>query len=119
MRFILFFATFFLLFSLPLLSHAHVHLDKASPSENEVLVTPPTSVKLWFTGRVEAAWSKIKVVDSQGNRVDEGDVASINNDPKTLTVPLKSLGSGTYEVNWNIVANDGHRIKGKFSFTVK
>ena len=108
-----------LLLAIPTFGHAHVHLDESSPGKNEVLSTAPSSIKLWFSGKVESEWSKIEVKDAQGNRVDNGKVSSIDNDPKTLIMPLSTLSSGKYEVSWNIVASDGHRIKGNLSFTVE
>lgn len=108
-----------LLLGLSSLGHAHVHLDKSTPNQDEILETPPTAVKLWFSGKVESAWSKIEVKDAHGNRVDQGDVININNDPKTLVIPLNAISAGKYNVNWNVVASDGHRIKGGLSFTVK
>ena len=107
-----------ILFFIPFAGYAHVHLDNSSPKDNETLSEPPTAIKLWFSGNVESAWSKIEVKDSHGNRVDSGDVISINNDLKTLIVPLKNISSGQYKVRWNVVANDGHRIKGGLSFSV-
>ncbi len=64
-------------------------------------------------------WSKVKVKNQNGQRVDNGEVAHINNNAKTLQVGLKTLPPGKYDVTWNVVAGDGHRIKGGMSFSIE
>lgn len=106
-----------LLLLLPMVSHAHVHMNKSQPAKGEVLATPPTVVQLWFSGGVEAEWSKIEVTDSKGERVDSGAVSA--KDANALQIKLKPIGSGNYEVKWSVVSHDGHRIKGGINFSVK
>lgn len=108
-----------LLLLFPTISHAHVHLDRSQPAKNEVLTSPPAVVQLWFSGAVSAEWSKVEVTDATGGRVDSGAVSSIDNNPKSLQIHLKPIGPGSYEIKWNAVANDGHRIKGSSPFSVK
>jgi len=110
---------FIILLLLPLASQAHVHLDKSHPMKDQAMSSPPTAIQLWFSGKVEAEWSKVIVKDAHGQRVDNGDVTSINNDAKTVQVNLKTLSAGKYDVTWNVVAGDGHRIKGGISFNVE
>lgn len=108
-----------LLLLFPMISHAHVHMDKSQPAKNEILTSAPSAVQLWFSGAVAAEWSKIEVTDTKGERVDNGAVSNIDNDPKSLQINLKPIGPGSYEIKWNAVANDGHRIKGSSPFSVK
>lgn len=103
----------------PMISHAHVHMNKSQPAKGEVLATPPAVVRLWFSGAVSAEWSKIEVTNAKGERVDTGTVSAISDDTKSLQINLKPLGSGNYEIKWNTVSNDGHRIKGSSPFSVK
>jgi len=106
-------------FAIPSVALAHVHLEKSIPAKDEQLTTLPTTVQLWFSGNVEAEWSKIEVKDANGQRVDQGKVSAIADSPKAIQIDLKSTISGTYEVKWNAVASDGHRIKGSFTFHLK
>ena len=108
----------FLLF-MPLICQAHVHMEKSWPAKGESLDTPPGVVKLWFSGGVEAEWSKVEVKDKSGKRVDTKEVTATDSDPNSLQVQLKSISSGNYDVRWNVISHDGHRIKGGISFTVK
>ncbi len=111
--------SFLLLLLFPMISHAHVHMNKMQPAKNEVLASAPSIVQLWFSGAVSAEWSKIEVTDTKGERVDHGTVSNIDDDPKSLQINLKPIGPGSYEIKWSTVANDGHRIKGSSPFSVK
>lgn len=108
-----------LLLLFPMISHAHVHMDKSQPAKSEILTSAPAVVQLWFSGVVSAEWSKIEVTNIKGDRVDNGAVSNIDNDPKSLQINLKPIGTGSYEIKWSAVANDGHRIKGSSPFSVK
>jgi len=108
---------FLLLF--PLVSLAHVHLDKSIPAKGERVSPAPESVKLWFSGGVETEWSKIKVTDADGARVDKGEISHIGGEASALEIKLKVLPAGAYKVKWNVVAHDGHRIKGSSTFDVE
>ena len=108
-----------LMIAWPIAGSAHSHLEKSDPADKATLSTPPKSVQLWFSEKVAAEWSKIVVTDAAGKRVDMEKVAEDKNDPKHLQVDLNPLGPGTYQVNWNAISGDGHRVKGDFSFSVQ
>lgn len=108
-----------LLLAFPMTSHAHVQMTKSQPAKGEVLATAPTVVRLWFSGEVSAEWSRIEVTNGKGERVDSGAVSNIGGDAKSLQINLKPIGSGSYEIRWNAVSNDGHRNKGSSPFSVR
>jgi copper resistance protein C len=102
----------------PVTGLAHVHLDRSEPAKDAVVGEAPKAVKLWFSGRIEPDFSEIVVTSADGTRVDKGDTSASSN-RRELSVSLDDLAPGTYQVNWNAVARDGHRIRGDFSFTVE
>ena len=112
-------AGWLLLLLFPLISYAHVHTEKSQPAKDEVLTTAPKVVQLWFSGKVEAEWSKIEVKNAKGERVDDGAVSNVGSDANSLQTGLKPIGSGSYEIRWNVISHDGHRVKGSSSFSVK
>ena len=79
----------------------------------------PSEVSLWFSERLEAAFSSVEVVDAAGKRVDKGDQRISDDDPKRLTISLMPLGPGVYKVVWQVLSVDAHRISGEYSFTVQ
>ena len=110
--------TLSLLLIFPLVSSAHVHLDRSNPNKNAELSEAPTKIELWFSGKVAGEWSKIKVTNSKGKRFDKKNVTN-GSSAKHLTVDLEPLPAGKYDVKWNVIAGDGHRIKGSMTFSVK
>lgn len=98
---------------------AHAGLERSQPGADATLEASPKSVQLWFTKAVEPSFSTVRVTDQGGNQVDTGNVAVSANDPKLLEVGVSPLIPGIYKVIWKIVALDGHKAKGEFSFSVK
>jgi len=111
-------ATILLLLSWPLTAMAHVHTEKTQPADGQTLEQSPTTVEAWFSGKVSDEWSKIEVSDADGKRVDDGKISN-GGDPSHLSVGLKPLASGSYNVELNVISGDGHRVKGHFSFNVR
>ncbi len=97
-------------------AHAHAFLDHARPPVGSA-GTAPTAVQLWFTERLEPAFSTIQVLAPSGERVDQGG-AQVGGDGTLLTVALKPLPPGHYRVVWRVVSVDTHVTNGAFSFEV-
>ena len=98
---------------------AHANLAKAAPSPNSVLDEAPDRVVIWFTEPIEPKLSEIRVLDSLGNRVDDGASFVDPNDATAMSVGLEAIPDGTYTVAWkNVSTVDGHRVRGAFVFSV-
>ena len=96
---------------------AHAHLDHAAPRVGSTVAQPPKEVVLWFTEKLEAAFSSAEVRNAQGAVVSTGK-ASVIGDRTQLRVPLKTLPQGTYKVIWRVLSVDTHRTEGDFTFNV-
>ena len=108
---------FVLIFGCPVAAFAHAHLEKSDPADGAKLTTAPTKVQAWFSEKVAAEWSKIRVMDSDGKQVDTGNVSN-DGDPRHLSVEVPALPAGEYTVKLNVISGDGHRVLGRFSFTI-
>jgi copper resistance protein C len=97
---------------------AHAFLDRAEPRVGGKVHTPPASVTLWFTERLEPAYSRVKVVDDAGRQVDRADGAVDASDARVLRATLAPLPPGTYRVIWRVLSVDTHVTEGDFTFTV-
>jgi copper transport protein len=105
-------------FSVPVVL-AHANLVRSEPAANSVLDQPPERVVIWFTEPIEAQFSEIQVLNSQGERVDKGGSTVDNNNPQVISVTLPPLPNGTYTVAWrNLSRVDGHSVRGSFVFSV-
>jgi methionine-rich copper-binding protein CopC len=94
---------------------AHAFLDHAEPRVGNKVGNPPREVTLWFTQKLEAAFSSITVTGPSGQRVDAGK-ARVSGDQ--MSVSLKGGGTGTYHVNWRVLSVDTHTTDGSFTFQV-
>ena len=96
-------------------AEAHAFLDHAEPRVGNKVAAPPREVTLWFTQKLEAVFSSVTVTNAAGERVDSGK-ARVSGEQ--MSVPLRSIGSGTYHVNWHALSVDTHTTEGHFSFQV-
>ncbi len=100
------------------LAEAHAFPDHSEPRVGAKLQAPPEAVRIWFDGLLEPAFSTIEVHREDQQRVDKEDGRVDPSNPMLLEVSLPLLPAGRYRVVWAVVAVDGHRTEGDFSFTV-
>src|SRR5205807_10511048 len=74
--------------------------------------------RLWFTGALEPAYSRVEVLDAAGKRMDLGDGGLDPSNRTLLRVSVPALGPGTYRVVWRVLSVDSHVTEGQFSFRV-
>jgi methionine-rich copper-binding protein CopC len=94
---------------------AHAFLDHAEPRVGNKVASPPREVTLWFTQKLEAAFSTIIVTNAAGERVDTGKPRISGTQ---MSVALRPGGAGTYHVTWQVLSVDTHRTDGNFTFQV-
>jgi copper resistance protein C len=94
---------------------AHAFLDHAEPRVGNKVATPPREVTLWFTQKLEPAFSSVTVTNAAGQRVDTGKARVSGNQ---MSVSLRPGGTGTYHVTWRVLSVDTHTTDGSFNFQV-
>ena len=94
---------------------AHAFLDHAEPRVGNKVATPPHEVTLWFTQKLEPAFSNVTVTNAAGQRVDAGRPRVSGNQ---MSVSLRPGGTGTYHVTWHVLSVDTHTTDGNFTFQV-
>jgi copper resistance protein C len=97
---------------------AHAFLDHASPAVGSTVHASPSQVKLWFTQKLEPAFSALQVSDAAGKRVDRADARVDDGDATVLLVSLPQLAPGRYRVSWRVLSVDTHVTEGDYSFDV-
>ena len=98
---------------------AHAFVSRSEPRSGSTLGEPPAQVRIWFDGPVEPLFLTIRVEDSGRRRVDNGNGRLNPGDNTLVEVTLPVLAPGRYRVFWSVIARDGHRREGDFSFLVK
>jgi copper resistance protein C len=96
-------------------ANAHAMLDRAEPRVGNKVAAAPREVTLWFTQKLEAAFSTITVTNAAGERVDTGKTRVSGSQ---MSVSLRPGGSGTYHVIWRVLSVDSHTTDGSFTFQV-
>jgi copper resistance protein C len=109
--------TIALLFAATASAFAHALLDHATPKVGSTVAQSPKDVTLWFTEKLEPAFSSIEVRNEQGAAVNAGKAGVAGNGTQ-LRVALKALPPGTYKVIWRVLSVDTHRTEGDFTFRV-
>src|SRR5450755_2800396 len=94
---------------------AHAFLDHAEPRVGNKVAAAPRQVTLWFTQKLEPAFSTITVTRAAGERVDTGK-GRVSGDQ--MAISLRSGGAGTYHVTWRVLSVDTHTTDGNFTFEV-
>jgi methionine-rich copper-binding protein CopC len=96
-------------------AQAHAFLDHAEPRVGNKLASPPREVTLWFTQKLEPAFSTVTVTNAAGQRIDSGRPRVSGN---LMSVSVRPGGAGTYHVNWRVLSVDTHTTDGNFTFEV-
>ena len=76
-------------------------------------------MKLYFTERLEPAYSALRVLDARGVQVDRGDSRVDRANPALLRATLPPLPPGTYKVLWRVLSIDADITEGAFSFRIE
>ena len=96
-------------------AQAHALLERAEPRVGNKIAAPPREVTLWFTQKLEPAFSNVTVTNATGERIDTGKARVSGNQ---ISVSLRPGGTGTYRVNWRVLSVDTHTTDGNFTFQV-
>jgi copper transport protein len=95
---------------------AHAELIATDPADGAIVEKAPEALTLQFTEGVSLRPDGVRVLDSNGKRVDAGSASASGPD---VTVPLDgTIADGTYVVAWRAVSEDGHPIRGSYTFSV-
>jgi copper resistance protein C len=104
-----------LLWLVPSAVSAHAMLDHAEPRVGNKVASPPNQLTLWFTQKLEPAFSGVTVTNAAGQRIDSGKPRISGNQ---MSVSLRPGGNGTYHVSWKVLSVDTHTTDGSFTFEV-
>ena len=95
----------------------HMAYSKSVPAKDATLPESPSELQVWFTQDPEPAVSRISLEGPAGE-VTLGETAVASD--QSIRAPVQNLlEPGTYTVNWRSAGDDGHVLRGDFSFTVR
>ncbi len=117
---LIFFFLVFITSYFPAQVYAHPVITDSNPKQFQSLENPPDRVTVYFSEPIVLPYSQISVIDSEGNRADEGNPENYNGDTSTISVPLKTgIGEGTFTINTKVLsAVDGHVVDGSVVYSI-
>jgi methionine-rich copper-binding protein CopC len=109
----------FLLCLTPAVALAHALLVDSSPKQDEVLKSPATRAVLHFNARIEKKVTQATLRDAAGHAVKlpplPDDAAG---PPDRLIIALPTLAPGAYQLEYRVLASDGHATPGLLRFSI-
>jgi copper transport protein len=95
---------------------AHATLVEAVPADGSRVSAGPATVELHFTEHVSISGDSVRVMGTDGKRVDDGRPHS---DGGVVTIAIDpQLEPDTYVVAWRVVSADDHPVHGATTFLV-
>ncbi|MBU2581452.1 MAG: copper resistance protein CopC [Alphaproteobacteria bacterium] len=109
-----------LLFALAILpaspAAAHTKVDKSVPADGATLTDAPQRIELQFAGKMRLTVIKITRPDTAAAITPQSTLPTTFVTRADIEIP--PLESGSYEVSWVGVGEDGHVMNGSFKFHV-
>jgi methionine-rich copper-binding protein CopC len=97
---------------------AHAHLEQAQPAPDSKSAEV-REIRLRYSEAIEAKLSSIRLEDREDRAVTEPEAQADPADHRVLVLHLfEPLAPGSYRLRWAVVAGDGHRMSGSYSFLV-
>jgi methionine-rich copper-binding protein CopC len=98
---------------------AHIVLDSSSPQDRSAGAGPVSEIRLFFSGAPIMRGASVRVVTSARQLMRTSPPAADPTDTKQVFVQIDPpLPAGNYVVQWRCIADDGHVMRGDFTFEV-
>ena len=97
----------------------HAVLQRSEPRVESTLKRPPDEVRLYFSERLEPAYSSVRVLNDRDVQVDRRDSHVDRANPALLRATLPPLPPGTYTVQWRVLSIDADITEGAFTFRIE
>jgi methionine-rich copper-binding protein CopC len=97
----------------------HITLDASTPEDEQTVDGEVSEVRLFFSDAPLMRGASIRIVNASRQLQRSTPPVADEVDPKQLSVQLPTpLPAGTYVVQWRCIADDGHVMRGDFTFEV-
>ncbi len=102
----------------PAVASAHAVLQKTVPTASQTVAHAPTQVIMTFDEPVEPRFAVISVTDAEGRQHAVGAPFTPPGAADSVATDVHDLPSGWYLVYWRVISEDGHPVRGAFTFAV-
>ncbi|WP_414944773.1 copper resistance CopC family protein [Amycolatopsis sp. cmx-11-32] len=95
---------------------AHEELKSSDPAKGASLATPPTQIKLTFSGPVTVGADPIQITGPENAKWTVGRAEAAG---AVITAPVQAVGpAGEYTLRYNVTFADSHESSGTVKFTL-
>ena len=95
---------------------AHSEKESMTPENGAVLDAVPETIGLRFNDGMRLTKVEMTHAETHTESLDLGTQSGF---VKEFSLPLTSMGPGTYQIEWRGLGVDGHPMNGAFSFEVR
>ena len=95
---------------------AHAILMESTPRLNSTVKGPNVDINLRFNVRIDGGRSRVRLVRPEGSILPLTLASQVK--PDVLQTHAGGLEPGTYKLEWQVLASDGHMSRGEIPFTV-
>ncbi|MDR3746996.1 MAG: copper resistance protein CopC [Acidobacteriota bacterium] len=95
---------------------AHAILMESTPKLNSTVKGPDVPITLRFNVRVDGSRSRLQLLAPDGSLQTLPITKQAS--PAILQSQADGLKPGAYQLQWHVLASDGHMSSGKVAFTV-
>lgn len=97
-------------------ARAHALLVDSVPAKKQQVMHPLAQIRLTFSGKADALFSTVKLLDARGFVVAETIQEAAS---REMTMPAPALQPGAYRICYRVLSADGDVVEGKVDFDVK
>lgn len=98
-------------------AYSHAILLSVVPGVNAVVRGPDVPVRLRFNSRIDLKRSRLTLIRPDGTQ--HALVLAGQTSPDMLISDVKGLSRGSYALQWQVLASDGHITRGEERFRVE
>ena len=97
----------------------HIVMDRSVPADGEKVTGQVSEIRLYFSGAPLMRGASVRIANSSRSLMRSSPPAPDSTDDKQVFVTIApALPPGTYVVQWRCIADDGHVMRGDFTFEV-
>lgn len=97
----------------------HAVLTHSTPHRGDAVASAPPIVRFDFNEAVQVNAGGLRVYDTDGERIDEGEIVRPGDSARSVAVAVPDeLGDGVYTATYRVISADGHPVRGGFAFTI-
>ena len=104
----------------PSVAFAHASVESTSPEAGSTVSQSPREVTITFDQGISVPRGAVRILNEQAERIgtEKPRVGATSGRSNTVSVAVPKLANGAYVVSWRAVSEDGHPIRGAFTFRV-